>query len=108
VVRESAHILLEGTPKDFDAAAITADLSAAIPEIGAVRHVHAWSICEERPMVTLEAVMAPGADLDAARRTIKARLAEKFGFGHATVELHGPDSDTETRAELPKDCSASI
>ena len=37
-------------------------------------------------MVTLEAVVAPGADPDAARRAIKARLAERFGFDHATVE----------------------
>jgi cobalt-zinc-cadmium efflux system protein len=104
VVHESAHILLEGTPRGFDAGDITADLTGAIPEIDAVRHVHAWSISEERPMVTLEAVMAPGADLDAARRTIKARLSERFGFGHATVELHGPESGPE----LPSDCTASI
>jgi hypothetical protein len=37
-------------------------------------------------MVTLEAVIAPGADPDTARRRIKARLADRFGFDHATVE----------------------
>jgi cobalt-zinc-cadmium efflux system protein len=52
----------------------------------AVRHLHAWSITEARPMVTLEAVLAPDADADAARRALKARLAERFGFDHATVE----------------------
>jgi cobalt-zinc-cadmium efflux system protein len=102
VVRESAHILLEGTPRGFDAAAVTADLTAAIPEIADVRHLHAWSISEERPIVTLEAVMQPGADFDVARRTIKQRLAEKFGVGHATVEVHAAG------AELPDECRASI
>jgi cobalt-zinc-cadmium efflux system protein len=102
VVRESAHILLEGTPRDFDAAAIAADLTGAIPEIADVRHLHAWSISEERPMVTLEAVMHPGADFEVARRTIKHRLAEKFGFGHATVEVHA------SGAELPAACGTSI
>ena len=38
-------------------------------------------------MVTLEAVVSPAADPDAARRRIKARLAEAFGFDHATVEI---------------------
>ena len=41
---------------------------AAVPDVTAVRHLHAWSITEARPMVTLEAVVAPGADADAARR----------------------------------------
>jgi len=86
VVRESAHILLEGAPAGVDVAAIAADLQASIPGVTAVRHVHAWSITEARPMVTLEAVVAPGGDPDVVRRQAKARLAEHFGFDHATVE----------------------
>ena len=104
VVRESAHILLEGTPPGFDVAAITADLTAAVPDVAAVRHVHAWSINEARPMVTLEAVIAGGGDAEAARRAIKARLAERFGFDHATVETCTP---TEER-ELPTPAAARI
>jgi cobalt-zinc-cadmium efflux system protein len=86
-VRESGHILLEGTPSDFDPTAVSHDLRAAVPEVSEVRHLHAWSITERRPMVTLEAVLAPGADAEAARRRLKARLAE-LGFDHATVEIH--------------------
>lgn len=85
VVRESAHILLEGTPEGFDSAAVAADL-AAIPGVVSIRHLHAWSISETRPMVTLEAVVAEEADVDSTRVAIKARLAEHFGFDHATVE----------------------
>jgi len=87
VVRDSGHILLEASPEGFDAAAIRRDLQAAVPEVTAVRHLHAWSITENRPMVTLEAVVPPSADPEAARRRIKARLAEAFGFDHATVEI---------------------
>jgi cobalt-zinc-cadmium efflux system protein len=86
VVRDSAHILLEGTPGGFDAEAVAADLRAAVPGLAAVRHLHAWSITEARPMVTLEAVLAPGGDPEAVRREVKARLARRFGFDHATVE----------------------
>ncbi|HRO11735.1 cation diffusion facilitator family transporter [Amaricoccus sp.] len=87
VVRASGHILLEATPEGFDAAAIGRDLRAEVPEVIDVRHLHAWSITENRPMVTLEAVVPPTADPDAARRRVKARLAEAFGFDHATVEI---------------------
>jgi cobalt-zinc-cadmium efflux system protein len=86
VVKESAHILLEGTPSGFDAGKVAADLRSAVPEVAEVRHLHAWSITEARPMVTLEAVVKPGAAVDAARRRLKARLAE-LGFDHATVEI---------------------
>jgi cobalt-zinc-cadmium efflux system protein len=103
VVRDSAHILLEGTPAGFDAAEIGADLRAHVPGVLEVRHVHAWSITEARPMVTLEAVVAPDGDTDAARRRIKARLAEHFGFDHATVEtcVEPADERLPSRAHAP-------
>jgi cobalt-zinc-cadmium efflux system protein len=105
VVRDSGHILLEASPEGFDAAAIGADLAAAVPEVTAVRHLHAWSITENRPMVTLEAVVPPTADQDAARLKIKARLADAFGFDHATVEIC---VDDPAIARLPAPGCASI
>jgi cobalt-zinc-cadmium efflux system protein len=93
VVGESAHILLEGTPRGFESGAVVADLQETIAGVRQVRHLHAWSISEERPMVTLEAVIDPGTDAAAARRRIKARLAERFGIDHATVEVHTEAED---------------
>lgn len=90
VVRESGHILLEGTPGNFDATAMAADLAATVDGVTEIRHLHAWSISEERPMVTLEAVLRPGTDPEAARIALKARLAERFDFHHATVETLCP------------------
>ncbi|MFO1141933.1 MAG: cation diffusion facilitator family transporter [Amaricoccus sp.] len=87
VVRESGRILLEATPPDFDARAVAADLVAEVPDVTEIRHLHAWSISEARPMVTLEAVIREGGDAEAARRRTKARLAERFGVDHATVEV---------------------
>ncbi len=87
VVRDSGHILLEATPPDFDAAAIATGLRSAIPDVTEVRHLHAWSITEARPMVTLEAVIGPQDDPDAVRRRIKSELSQRFGFDHATVEV---------------------
>jgi cobalt-zinc-cadmium efflux system protein len=105
VVRESAHILLEGTPAGFDAAAVSADLIGRVDGLAAVRHVHAWSISETRPMVTLEAIVTPGADPDAVRRAVKNRLAETFGFDHATVETC---VDPQETGRLPCRAAAPI
>lgn len=104
VVKESAHILLEGTPAGFDAAAVARDLRAAVPEVAEIRHLHAWSITESRPMVTLEAVLATDADPEAARRALKLRLAA-LGFDHATVETLAESGDGDTDGQrLP--CAA--
>ena len=107
VVRESAQILLEGTPEGFDAQAVTADLTA-LPGVLEIRHLHAWSISEVRPMVTLEVVVARGADADATRRAVKVRLTEGFGFDHATVETspEGTPGDVDAR-ELPYSASTN-
>lgn len=86
VVRESGHILLEGTPPDTDPTALAEDLSATVPGVVDVHHVHAWSISERRPMVTLHARIVGPDPGGATVRAIKARLAEHHGIAHATVE----------------------
>jgi cobalt-zinc-cadmium efflux system protein len=52
-----------------------------------VHHVHAWSISQERPMVTLHAGVAAGTDSAAAVREIKGELARHFRVTHATIEI---------------------
>jgi cobalt-zinc-cadmium efflux system protein len=87
VVRDAGHILLEGTPSGIASADIEADLVANVAEIDDVHHVHAWSITQERPMVTLHAKLCDDGDADAAIHAIKHRLRERFGIAHATVEI---------------------
>jgi cobalt-zinc-cadmium efflux system protein len=87
VVADSGHILLEGSPPGFDARAVKEDLRAALPYVLDVHHVHAWSISEERPMVTLHANVSENTKATDAVRDIKRMLAEHFRITHATVEI---------------------
>jgi cobalt-zinc-cadmium efflux system protein len=87
VVRDSGHILLEGSPAGLTAAEIETDLKANVTEVEDVHHVHAWSITQERPMVTLHARLCDDGNADAAVQAIKSRLRERFGVTHATVEI---------------------
>jgi cobalt-zinc-cadmium efflux system protein len=101
VVRDSAHILIEGAPAGILPADIEADLEANIAEIDDVHHVHAWSITQERPMVTLHARLCDDGNAVAAIHAIKTRLRERFGIAHATVEIelvHCADSSTHEHA----------
>ena len=87
VVADSGHILLEGSPPGFDVRAIQRDIRAALPYVTDVHHVHAWSISQERPMVTLHASIDAAKDSGAAVREIKHVLAEHFSIAHATIEI---------------------
>ena len=93
VVRDSGRILLEAAPPGQDARAIEGDL-AALPGIASVHHVHVWSISEKRPMITLQARLAPEADAEAARRALRERLDRHYGIGHATIEIEPAAPET--------------
>jgi cobalt-zinc-cadmium efflux system protein len=99
VVAASAHILLEGAPKELDTRDIAPDLVANVPGVDAVHHVHVWSITQSRRMVTLHAVIGDAQDIDAVVQGIKARLKTTFNLDHATVEIErGACADAETKA----------
>lgn len=98
IVRDAGHILLEGTPAGFDPQEIAASIAESVPAVHNVHHVHAWSLSQERPIVTLHARVAnsdvPPEQITAA---IKAHLKDRYGVGHATVELefeHCADTGT--------------
>lgn len=87
ITRQSAHILLEGTPDDIDHERLAADLSANVSGVTGVHHLHCWSLTDRRPMLTLHAVLRDGTDRDHALDAIQHRLRERFGVVHATVQL---------------------
>jgi len=89
LVRASGRILLEAAPEGFDVREIAREL-AAIPGVEDVHHVHAWSLTQDKPLVTLHARIAEAAGADDAARiaaTIKAHLLRRHGIDHATVEI---------------------
>jgi cobalt-zinc-cadmium efflux system protein len=87
ITRESAHILLEGTPAAFDAAAIEQQIKAAVPTVAEVHHVHAWSLTDERPMLTLHVVVREGADPMACLAGVQGALRTQLNVVHATVQI---------------------
>lgn len=90
VTLQSAHILIEGVPSGLGPGDIKADLEASLPDAARVTHIHAWALTEQKPLITLEVVAREGVCLDTLRQAVKARLADKFGVSHATVEVIKP------------------
>ncbi|HUQ50603.1 MAG TPA: cation diffusion facilitator family transporter [Gammaproteobacteria bacterium] len=87
VVADSGHILLEGSPPGVDSRTLRDHLRSTLPFVLDIHHVHAWSISQERPMVTLHASIAASTDSAVAVREIKRQLALHFRITHATIEI---------------------
>lgn len=94
LMRQSAHILLEGTPEGAEGAAIADELSANVPGLARVHHVHTWSLSQEKLVATLHAVPDGGADRQAVLDAIRAHLARAFGIEHTTIELEPAEEET--------------
>jgi cobalt-zinc-cadmium efflux system protein len=87
IARESAHILLEGTPDGLDAEIVERALRAVIPELDGIHHLHSWSLTDERPMVTLHAMIKQGSDSDRCIKSIATTLERSFNVSHATIQI---------------------
>ena len=87
LVRKSGHILLEGTPDWLDVDRLRAELTAAIPEVEDIHHVHCWMLTSERPLLTMHARLRAGADDYAVLLAIQELLRRDYGIGHATIQL---------------------
>lgn len=87
LLRKSAHILLEGAPDWFDVAEMRRKLTAAVPEVADIHHVHAWSLTAERPLLTLHAMVTDGADHGRVLDRIKEFLQHEYDVDHSTVQI---------------------
>lgn len=87
VVKESGHILLEGTPHGLSGDALSAGLKAQIPEIADVHHVHIWSLDSDETMITMHVVLRDGADREAVLAAAQKQLAAELGPVHATIQI---------------------
>ena len=87
LVRRSGHILMEGTPEGLDPNELAVFLQREIPDVLNVHHVHAWSLTNERPMVTLQADVTLDADVNLVTAEIVERLSTRYGLDHVTVQV---------------------
>ncbi|KQZ14433.1 zinc transporter ZitB [Mesorhizobium sp. Root554] len=86
LMRDAAHLLLEGVPASLDRDGIARDIQNSVPGVREVHHVHVWSLDGTKNMATLHACLDEGVDPHGAVSAIKARLAANHGITHATVE----------------------
>ena len=86
LMREAAHVLLEGVPGNLDRDGIARDIESNVAGVCEIHHMHVWSLDGAKNMATLHACLVDGVNSHDAIRAIKERLAESHGIDHATVE----------------------
>jgi cobalt-zinc-cadmium efflux system protein len=106
IVRSSAHILLEGTPVGFDSEALRRDLMSSLPAVQEVHHIHAWSLTQDQPLVTLHVRCAAQADRDTIVVAVSQRLRQEFGITHATIQVDHEVCADENCAGAPRRVSS--
>lgn len=104
LTRDSAHVLLEGTPGSFNAEEVHAELTS-LSGVAGIHHVHAWSLTGESAIVTLHADLIEGADRQQTLGAIVQRLRLRFGVEHATVQIEQGECAASSD---PDNCHAVI
>ncbi len=87
LLRDAAHVLLEGVPDQLDVQEIGPYLVSEIADVEDVHHVHAWSLSQEKSLLTLHARVVEGTNPDSAVAEIQRRLAQRFDVSHVTVQV---------------------
>ncbi len=98
LLRETAHILLEGAPPGIDADEVARELTAVSGDIEDVHSVQLWQLTPEHPQATLHVRLRSGATGEVTLGLVKARLAQRFGIRESTIQIEtGGCCDVEAK-----------
>lgn len=95
LLRETVEMSLAAVPRGIDYDAVEQAL-AALPGVAAIHDLHIWPMSTTEPVLTAHLLMPGGLPGDAFLGAAQAMLHDRFGIGHATlqvetgqVDLHG-------------------
>jgi cobalt-zinc-cadmium efflux system protein len=104
LLRQTAHILLEGTPEEIDSESLGSELARRVRGVRDVHHVHIWSLSSGRNLATMHVRVDEDHDEAGTLREIKSLLRERFDLEHTTVQICPepcPDEHEDAAAREP-------
>jgi cobalt-zinc-cadmium efflux system protein len=87
IAKDAVHILMEGTPENFNAKTMVEELKKAIPTVKDMHHIHAWSLTHDNVMLTAHVKIRKGVDQTKIADDIRSFLKNKFAIHHSTIEV---------------------
>jgi cobalt-zinc-cadmium efflux system protein len=110
LLRETTHVLMEGTPRDLDPDTVR-DVLLAMPGVQDVHHLHLWTLTSEEPALSAHLVLAGEPTLRQAQHATdqaRATLSDRLHLTHVTLELEcarptagGTDHPAPTNGDQP-------
>jgi cobalt-zinc-cadmium efflux system protein len=88
ILRESSHILLEGSPKQMRLEEI-ADAILTLPPVQEIHDIHVWTLGTDQHILSCH-VRIPDMHMEESEKllqSINERLAERFDIHHATIQF---------------------
>lgn len=86
ILRDSMHLLMEGTPAEVSLADVTRALEN-LEGVADAHHVHAWALTSGRHVFSGHLRAAQGHDPQKVLETAHAMLRERFGFFFVTLQV---------------------
>jgi cobalt-zinc-cadmium efflux system protein len=86
LLRETVHVLLEGTPREVDLEALRAAMEG-VPGVKAVHDLHVWTLTSGVHALSAHAILQEGAAHGAVLSALRNRVTGGFPIHHVTVQL---------------------
>ena len=86
ILRDAAHLLMEGTPPDINIAEVSSELQK-LDGVRDTHHVHAWALTSGRYVFSAHLRIHDSADSERVLNDVHEILKKTFGFFFATLQL---------------------
>ncbi|MGE7122196.1 cation diffusion facilitator family transporter [Peribacillus sp. NPDC046944] len=90
VVRDSFHILMEGTPERIDMEEVKENLKE-LPHVSDVHDLHIWTITSGFLSLSCHVVIDAGGDHDSTLAVAQKLLHDRHGIEHSTIQVEKQD-----------------
>ena len=92
LVRETSHVLMEGSPIEIDLAHIE-DTLRGVPGVVDFHDLHVWSISDGFDVLTVHVVLDRGYHGTDVVAAVSRRLRERHGLEHCTIQPEPPQGE---------------
>ena len=88
IVRETVNLLLEGTPREVDLAAVRTEITGTKLVTG-VHDLHVWALSSDEMALSCHIVIDDTSlgDAEHVVRDLESKLCDRFAIGHTTIQV---------------------
>lgn len=96
LLRDTAHILLEGVPRSTDLNEV-AEAVGSVPGVEGIHDLHIWTICSNLLALSVHVTVGerPAPERDEIVRAVNRRLSDRFGITETTIQVENEPCRTE-------------